>query len=135
MGYLYVDEDGRPIARKVRLEGTDGETGEPVREFRWERPVECGGETKWTAGTGSTLPLYGWPELRAAIDAGQEIGVTEGESDCEALRARGPAATTPPHGANQWRPEWTEQLKGATGPYLRGQGRERERTRSRAGGP
>lgn len=118
--YIYQDADGRPVAKKVRGENYDPE--EPAkRSFRWHiNLAPAGKQPSWQMSYGSKpssmeIPLYRLPQLRQAIEAGLEVGLTEGESDCEALVKAGLAATSVPNGAGGvWQPQWTEQLKGAS---------------------
>lgn len=57
--------------------------------------------------------LYRLPEVLAAIQSGQTVFLVEGEKDVESLRSLGLIATTNPGGANKWRPEYSETLRGA----------------------
>ncbi|MGA4844721.1 hypothetical protein [Streptomyces sp. G45] len=64
------------------------------------------------------VPLYGTPELAAAIEAGRTIHICEGEGDQEALTAAGEIAVSAPFGADsgtgdKWLAMHTEQLRGA----------------------
>ncbi|MEJ8654879.1 hypothetical protein WKI65_44285 [Streptomyces sp. MS1.AVA.3] len=64
------------------------------------------------------VPLYGTPELAAAIEAGRTIHICEGEGDQEALTEAGEVAVSAPFGADsgtgdKWLPMHTEQLRGA----------------------
>ena len=55
--------------------------------------------------------LYRLPELLAA-DSAHTVFVVEGEKDVDRLWAGGLVATTNPHGAGKWRPEYGESLRG-----------------------
>jgi len=117
--WVYTDDAGRPLARKVRQVRVDAFTRQRRREFRWQRPVTRpggGGRVTWMASHGevepAALPLYDLPWLRAARARGARlVAVTEGESDCATLRAQGLAATCAPNGSGAWQPQWTEELR------------------------
>lgn len=119
--HVYHSAEGRPVARKLRGERTDGETGETHRSFRWERAVTtASGGTAWLPRLADVaVPLYRLHKVRPRIDAGDAVLLCEGESDCEAAWERDYVATTSPHGASKnpgdskWCDEYTEQLKGA----------------------
>lgn len=98
--YPYRNADGSPAFEVVR--------GEP-KTFRTRRSDGNGGHV-WNLD-GVTRVLYRLPELVKA-DPNTDVFVTEGEKDCDALRARGLTATCNPHGAGKWRPEYGVHLKG-----------------------
>jgi 5S rRNA maturation endonuclease (ribonuclease M5) len=105
--YVYQDESGAVIARKVRTVRAG------KKSFYWERPDGNGG---WLPGLGGVDPgLYRADEVRGAIETGRPIWVVEGEKDVESLRQQGEVATCNPDGAgpHKWRPEYTEALSGA----------------------
>ncbi len=59
--------------------------------------------------------LYGLPNVRAGIDAGESVYLVEGEKDCHTLAAAWDAVvTTSPGGAKAWRREYAAMLEGAT---------------------
>lgn len=120
--YLYRDEDGTPLRRKVRWEpGLDGRP----KSFTWEKPGQ--GET-WTTckGDGNPEVLYHSEELPAARKAGATVWVVEGEKDADAATALGFVAVTNPEGGGnaegktkrkskskpRWKPEYSQQLRG-----------------------
>jgi AAA domain len=57
--------------------------------------------------------LYQLPQIFEAITNNRPVLIAEGEKDCGNLRALGIAATTNPGGANKWRSEFNEYLRGA----------------------
>lgn len=57
--------------------------------------------------------LYRLPKVLDAIKHGETVWLCEGERDAEALETLGVIATTAPYGANHWKPEYTDQLRGA----------------------
>jgi 5S rRNA maturation endonuclease (ribonuclease M5) len=107
--YLYVAEDGEALFEVGRFEpGFDGKK----KSFLQRRP----GRSDWKGGIGKTRRvLYRLPRVLAAIEAGEEIYVVEGERDVHALEALGKVATCNPGGAGKgkWRPEYAETLRGA----------------------
>lgn len=97
--YSYADEDGTALFEVVRFEPKD---------FRQRRP-----DGTWGLGNTRRV-LYRLPEVRAAITNGDTIYVVEGEKDVHSIEAVGATATTNPMGAGKWRPEYAQQLAGAT---------------------
>jgi len=109
--WVYTDEAGRPLARKVRQVRVDAFSKQRRREFRWQRPAGNG----WVASHGdidpTALPLYDVPGLLVARSRGARwVAVTEGESDCVALRELGVVATCAPNGSGPWQEAWTRTL-------------------------
>ncbi|HUT18733.1 MAG TPA: VapE domain-containing protein [Anaerolineae bacterium] len=102
--YDYRDEKGTLLYQVVRYEpGFDGER----KTFRPRRP---NGGTGWVNGLGDVRRvLYRLPDL-AASDA--MVYVVEGEKSADALGGLGVLATCNPGGANKWREEYTDALKG-----------------------
>ncbi len=90
--YPYTDEDGHLLYEVCRFEPKD---------FRPRRP-----DGMW--GYGPRRVLY---HLREVLEA-PIVFVVEGEKDVETLRDWGFVATTNPGGANGWRPEFNEFLRG-----------------------
>jgi hypothetical protein len=111
--YPYHDETGKVLYVKERRW---------PKEFRQYVPLPGGGK-QWNLN-GVRRVLFGLPELRAAIEAGQDIYIAEGEKDAQALRKAGVAATTWTEGAwkpgasPKWRAEYTQQLEGAENIFL-----------------
>jgi hypothetical protein len=100
--YDYTDETGALLFQTIRYE---------PKRFNQRRPDGNGG---WLANIdGVRRVLYRLPDLIQAVADGRTIFVVEGEKDCINLRALGFAATTNPMGANKWRPEYNELLRGA----------------------
>lgn len=95
--YVYYDEEGRPLYRKIRFEPKD---------FVIER---CVGNS-WRVGLGDTRRvIYNLQEVLRS----EEVWVVEGEKDVETLRHFGVVATTNPNGASERiGPEYVEPLKG-----------------------
>src|SRR5262249_31580623 len=75
------------------------------------RPDGNGGWT-WSLGE-TTRVLYRLPQIATAIGRGEAVYIVEGEKDANTLGERGLTATTNPGGANKWRPEYAEALRGA----------------------
>jgi hypothetical protein len=95
--YDYQDEDGNMLFQTVRFESKD---------FSQRRPDGKGG---WTFNIiGVRRVLYRLPEV---IEA-QRVAIAEGEKDCDNLAALGFVATTNPLGAEKWRDEYSETLRG-----------------------
>jgi hypothetical protein len=96
--YDYVDEDGALLFQVVRYDPKD---------FRQRRPD---GRDGWLWNLdGTRRVLYHLPDLIRAKE--KTIHVTEGEKDCDNLRALGLTATTNAGGAGKWRPEYNEALR------------------------
>lgn len=100
--YPYTDESGQLLFEVVRF---------APKTFRPRRPDGNGG---WIWNLKDTRRvLYRLPEVIAAVAAGEDVWVAEGERDVDALRAAGVTATTNSGGAGKWRPEYSAWLKGA----------------------
>jgi putative DNA primase/helicase len=100
--YDYTDESGAPLFQVVRL---------APKGFRQRRPNGKGG---WTWSLGDTRRvLYRLPEVRDAVASGRLVFIVEGEKDTDNLRTLGFTATCNVGGANKWRAEYTESLRGA----------------------
>jgi putative DNA primase/helicase len=101
--YPYRDYDGKLLYEVVRYRDP--------KDFKQRRPD---GKSGWIWDTkGVPRVLYGLPELRRAIEAGETILFVEGEKDVATARALGFAATTNPGGAGKWQPEWSASLADA----------------------
>lgn len=112
--YDYVWPDGSPAMRVVRYQKVDKETGEitgkTFTQHRWDS--ELG---RW-ADTLDDLdpPLYHADRVAEAVAANNPVFVCEGEKDADAVAGAWPmVATTCPMGADAWRPQHTEALRGA----------------------
>lgn len=100
--YDYRDERGALLFQVVRLDPKD---------FRQRRPDGKGG---WTWKLGDTRRvLYRLPEVLAAVREARPVFIAEGEKDVESLVAAGFAGTCNAGGANKWRSEYNEPLRGA----------------------
>jgi putative DNA primase/helicase len=98
--YDYADEQGALLFQVVRREPKD---------FRQRRPD---GDNNWTWKLGQVRRvLYRLPELLTA-DPSALVFVCEGEKDCDRLAALGLVATTNSGGAEKWRDEYSESLRG-----------------------
>lgn len=99
--YTYEDERGQPLFQIVR---------EEPKGFYAQR--RDGG--KWTRGLGDTRRvLYRLPAVLRAIIEARPVWIVEGEKDADKLASLGLTATTSPFGAGNWKPEYTEGLRGA----------------------
>jgi len=100
--YDYVDEDGVVLFQVLRF---------APKDFRQRRPD---GKAGWIWNlNGTRRVLYHLPQLRAGINACKRVFCVEGEKDVHALEALGRVATTNPGGAQKWRPEYSDSLRGA----------------------
>ena len=95
--YDYTDQGGKILFQVVRYE---------PKTFRQRRPDGKGGYV-WNLKGVETI-LYHLPELSKA----DEVIITEGEKDADALRSLGFIATTPPMGAGKWRESYNQSLRG-----------------------
>jgi hypothetical protein len=106
--YPYRDEAGKVLWVKVRYW---------PKSFKQYVPLPDGSK-QWHLN-GVRRVLYRTPEVKAAIAESRTVYIPEGEKDVEALVAAGVEATCNTEGAWQpgqkpkWRPEYTEQLRGA----------------------
>jgi hypothetical protein len=98
--YSYQDATGAEVFQICRYN---------PKTFRPRRSDGNGGHV-WNLD-GVPRVLYRLPELLKA-DTNTDVFVTEGEKDCDNLRALGLTATCNPFGAGKWRPEYNEHLKG-----------------------
>ena len=100
--FSYADESGKLLYQVVRRE---------PKHFTQRRPNGNGGWI-WSLG-GTRRVLYRLPQLRPAIERAETIYIVEGEKDADALGEFGLTATTNAGGANKWRVEYAEALRGA----------------------
>ena len=100
--YDYQDEAGNLLYQVVRSDPKD---------FCQRRPDGNGGYI-WKMGTTRRV-IYRLPEVLAAIKAGKSIYIGEGEKDVLTLVGWKLEATCNPMGAEKWRPEYSEPLRGA----------------------
>jgi hypothetical protein len=96
--YEYRDEDRTLLFQVCRFEPKD---------FRPRRP-----DGRYTL-EGVRRVLYRLPDVLKAIAEGSTIHLVEGEKDADNLHKLGVTATTNAGGANKWRSEYSESLRGA----------------------
>jgi hypothetical protein len=97
--YDYTDERGALLYQVVRYQ---------PKQFKQRRPDGHGG---WLWKLGDTRRvLYRLPKVLAAISAGREVWIAEGEKDVHALERAGVVATTGAMGAGKWREEYSRTL-------------------------
>ena len=102
--YTYTDEDGKTLFEVVRY---------VPKDFRQRVPDPgARGGYRWSI-KGVRPVIYRLPEIIKAIREGKPIYLVEGEKDADNMALLGYAATTSPMGAGKWRPEHSEQLRGA----------------------
>ena len=95
--YDYTDATGKLLFQVCRMEPKD---------FRQRRPD---GNGDWIWKTKGVKPvLYHLPEVIRA----DEVLIVEGEKDADSLSELGFMATTNPGGAEKWRDDYSEYLKG-----------------------
>jgi hypothetical protein len=94
----YRDESGGLLFQVCRF---------PGKQFRQRRP-DGGGGWLWSLGDVRRV-LYRLPDLKGH----PAVFICEGEKDTDRLAALGLPATTNPHGAGKWRPDFAAQLAAA----------------------
>ena len=99
--YDYTDEAGKRLFQVVRF---------APKDFLQRRQVA--GEWVWKLDDTRRV-LYRLPQVIAAAQAGGTVYVAEGEKDVEALERAGAVATCNAGGAEKWKPEYSECLRGA----------------------
>lgn len=109
----YHDADGTHVARVVRYDKVDLDTGEIVGKTFTQHAWDAEHDRQLPNLGGIDMPLYQLPLVRAGILAGRRIIICEGERDADTATAHGDVATTCPMGAGSWRPWHTQQLEGA----------------------
>ncbi len=91
--YPYHDAEDNLLYQVVRKDDP--------KDFFQRRPDGQGG---WISNLkGVERILFRLPQLLAALEAGKEVFIAEGEKDVENLKALGLEATTNPGGAGNWR--------------------------------
>ncbi|MFH1925664.1 MAG: AAA family ATPase [Chloroflexota bacterium] len=101
--YDYTDANGKLLYQVVRYDPKD---------FRQRRPD---GNGAWVWNLKGVKPvLYRLPEVLKTVTEGQTVYICEGEKDANNLTKLGLTATTNSRGAEKWRPDNTEVLKGAS---------------------
>jgi len=98
--YAYKDASGALLYQVVH-----------PKDFRQRRP-DGKGDWIWSLGKTPRV-LYRLPEVRDAVARGRLVVIVEGEKDTDNLRELGFTATCNPGGANKWRAEYSETLRGA----------------------
>ena len=107
--YTYRDEDGNVLYEKLRYRVEDGS-----KSFAHRRPDPTSPGNYIYNLKDTRKVLYRLPEVIAAIAAGEDIWVVEGEKDADIIYERyGIPATTMTNGANSWDPSYTLTLAGA----------------------
>lgn len=99
--YHYTDADGTVLFEVRRW-------SHPEKTFRQFGPDGKPGRPK-----GAALVVYRLPEVRAAIAAGRDIVVTEGEKSVDRAWREGIPATCSPGGAGKWSQSHSQCLAGA----------------------
>ena len=116
-----VGDDG-PIGRieaVYEYPDKDGVIGHLVARYRTKdeksfRPFHRTDDTTWKMGAGSSLwPLYRLPDLQEALAMERTVWIVEGEKCADAVVEAGLTATTSHGGANGWKAEYAEELRGA----------------------
>jgi hypothetical protein len=113
--HIYADADGVPVFRVTRfLPGSAAKYLAHTFDRSGRRISQKG------APAFDRRVLYNLPAVVAAIKAGGEVWVVEGEKDADAAIAAGLTATTNAFGAaigklsvEKWLPQYTESLRGA----------------------
>ena len=107
----YHNADGTHVARVVRYNRVDIDTGEVVGKTFTQHAWDAEHDRQLPNLGGIDVPLYQLPTVRAAILTHKPVWVVEGERDADTVtRELKIAATTNPMGAGSWRPWHTEQL-------------------------
>lgn len=130
--YVYADESGSPVGKVVR-EQQQHEHGYAKRFWQWHWIGQCPAQPCESRSRGRVIPhtegwgkgapahrvLYRLPEVMAAVAAGHEVWLPEGEKDADALAEHfithgiPAAATTNAGGAGSWADSYAEALRGA----------------------
>jgi putative DNA primase/helicase len=108
--YDYHDEAGELVFQVCRFDPKD------FRQRRRQRagddPAKCSDGWCWNVKGVRQVP-YRLPAIVAAIAAGQDVWVVEGEKDADALAALGLESTTGCGGVGMgWQPEYSRLLAG-----------------------
>jgi hypothetical protein len=113
--HVYPDAGGVAVARVDRVRCADpdcpsiGAKGKPCKTFVTRRPDGSKGKPAGLDGL-----LYRLPDVLAAIAAGHEVYLCEGEGDADAIAAAGGCGTSAYGGAARaWHPRYTQRLMGA----------------------
>ena len=110
--YRYVDADGVLQFEKIRYIPKSFVIRRPDPEHKGGHVYNL---------NGCARPLYRLPELLAAIERDDAVGVCEGEKDADnVLRETGIVCTCNFDGAGKWRAEYSDVLRKASLVYLFG---------------
>ena len=101
--YDYTDAGGQLLYQVVRYDPKD---------FRQRRP-DGKGDWVWSL-KGIDPVLYHLPDVIGAVNEGQTLYIVEGEKDADNLIKLKLASTTNSGGAEKWKPEYSEVLRGAS---------------------
>jgi hypothetical protein len=103
--YEYRDAQGKAVFEVVRL---------PNKQFRQrQRNDRESSGYQWNLRNVQRV-LYHLPDVIRAVNQGDEVWITEGEKDADAVRERGVCATTNSGGAGKWLDSYTEYLADAS---------------------
>lgn len=106
--YDYRDENGELLFQVLRVPQPGGK-----KTFRQRVPdVTAKKGWRWSLGDVRRVP-YRLPDLMAAVEAGHEVYIAEGEKDVHALLLAGVAATCNSGGAGKWTAAHSAYLAGA----------------------
>jgi putative DNA primase/helicase len=109
--YDYKDQSGKLLFQVVK----NRVPGSPDKRFFQRRPD---GKDGWINDVKGVKPvLYRLPELLAS-PRDRVVYTPEGEKDVDAIMASSEVATTNPGGADKWRKEYAEALRGRWGVVL-----------------
>ena len=108
--YPYVDHEGRLIQEVIREECTA--EGARHKQFRQLFVTREGRRVKRKPDEFYPV-LYRAPQVLAAVRAGAEVWLLEGEKDVESAEALGLVATTNTQGGKSFPAELAEELRGA----------------------
>jgi putative DNA primase/helicase len=100
--YDYTGENGKLLYQSCRFE---------PKRFTQRQPDGKGG-WQWNLRGVDIVP-YRLPALKAAIAAGRQVLIVEGEKDVDNLVKLGFEATTGPMGAGKWSPQLCPYFEGA----------------------
>lgn len=108
--HVYVNEDGVPLAKKIRWGSHDPQEDKKLKHFSWQR-WECG---KWVNGLDvqkqSALPLYRIDKIKDLPES-VPVVICEGEHDADA-GAEIDLATTTTGGTGAFPPRHAEGFRG-----------------------
>jgi Protein of unknown function (DUF3631)/CHC2 zinc finger len=117
--FEYQDENGAIAfaVDRIQFQKPDGsyacKDGKPDKVFRQRRP-DPDRPGQWIHNKeGAAVVPYRLPEVLEAIAAGLPVLVVEGEAKADLLASWNIAATCCAGGANKWKPEHSEFLRGA----------------------